>query len=86
MRTVRPDTVVVAAPPLDEQLVRRAISPLDCLLFHLTLEAVEDPAVEELVSEFAVEALVIAVLPRRSRAFKSLNYRLEPVKGGRSMH
>ncbi len=50
---VRPDGVVVDAPPFDEDL-RLA-------------EREEDLGVQQLVAEAGVEALDIAVLPRRSR-------------------
>jgi hypothetical protein len=49
-RAVRPDGVVVAPPSLDQHLG--------------SLERVEDPAAQQLVSRLAVEALVVAVLPR----------------------
>ena len=53
MRTVRPDLVVFAPPALDH----------DARL----IQAVEDPPVEQLVPEHAVEALAVAVLPGVAR-------------------
>lgn len=45
---MRPNLVVVSLPSLEE---------------HLGLsERVEDPAVEQLVAEFAIQALVVAIL------------------------
>ena len=50
---MRPDGIVVASPVLDQ---------------HLRLaERREDLAVQELISELRVQALVVAVLPRASR-------------------
>ena len=48
-RAVRPDRVVVVAPLFDKH-------------FRL-LQSVEDLSVEQLLSEFTVEALVVAVPP-----------------------
>lgn len=51
-RAVRPDVVVVPAPPFDQDL---------CLA-----QGVEDFAVEQLVAETGVETLAVTVLPRSS--------------------
>ena len=50
--TMRPDGVVVIAPSLDQHLRLRQI--------------VEDFPIQQLFPELAVEALVVAVLPRRA--------------------
>lgn len=50
---MRPDGVVVDAPALDQD--------------DRFLERVEDFAVEQLVPEFAVEGLVVSILPGCSR-------------------
>ena len=50
---VRPNSVVVTAPVLDDDLG--------------LLEGIEDLAVEQLVSEPRVEAFTVAVLPRGAR-------------------
>ncbi len=50
---MRPDGVVVTAPRLDQ--------------YSCFSEAVEDLAVEQLIAQRAVEALVVAILPRRTR-------------------
>jgi len=67
---VRPDRVVVASPPLDDDL--------------RLLERVEDLAVEQLVPELAIEAFVVAVLPRAARLdVKRLHaYALQPLPQG----
>ena len=52
-RTMRPDRVVVLAPAIDED---------GCFS-----KCVEDFAVEELISELSIEALIVAVLPRTPR-------------------
>ena len=49
---MRPDGVVVIAPSLDQHLRLRQI--------------VEDFPIQQLVPELAVEALVVAVIPRRA--------------------
>lgn len=54
-------------PVFDDDLVWWAIDSLDRLLFRLTLERVEDFAVEQFVTEFRVEALAIAVFPWTAR-------------------
>ena len=51
-RSMRPDGVVVIAPSLDQHLRLRQI--------------VEDFPIQQLVPELTVEALVVAVLPRRA--------------------
>lgn len=55
------------SPVFYDDLVRWAIDSLDRLLFRLTLERVEDFAVEQFVTEFRVEALAIAVFPWTAR-------------------
>ena len=50
---MRPDRVVLTTPPLDQHL--------------RLLERVEDLTGEQFVSKFAVEALAVTVLPRRTR-------------------
>ena len=66
--TVRPDGVAVPSPLLDE---------------HLRLfERVEDLSVQELVPELAVEALVVAVLPRTARLDVERLYAEPPQPGG----
>ena len=50
---MRPYGVVVASPGFDDDLG--------------LLQCVEDFAVEQLIAQFAIEAFVIAVLPRASR-------------------
>ena len=55
------------SPVFDDDLVWWAIDSPDRLLFHLTLERVEDFAVEQFVTEFRVEALAVAVFPWTAR-------------------
>ena len=66
-RTVRPDGVVVAPPLLDQHF---------CLP-----QCVEDLAIEQLVPELAVKALVVAVLQGEPG---SMNRVLTPTRGSQS--
>jgi len=65
---VRSDGVVVSAPLLDQHL--------------RLLEGIEDLAIQHLVTELAVELLVVAVLPRRSRLDIE---RRHPTRGSHSL-